>query len=106
MATAVFLIKDAHWNPAMIHLVEEDNVLGGCLDGGGSNESGFLVRGGRMFDEHYNCTYHFLKYVPSLELPGAAENKNENRLTCAKGRHVSTIIQCTIKKFCGIASLD
>ena len=43
LASAVYLIKDAGVQGANIHILEEDEILGGALDGAGDAEKGFVV---------------------------------------------------------------
>src|SRR5439155_6779943 len=46
---------------------EETDRLGGSLDGSGSPEKGYMIRGGRMFEEEaYTCTYDLLSSIPSI----------------------------------------
>ena len=46
--------------------MEALNVSGGSCDGGGSQEKGFLTRGGRMLNlPTYECLWAMLKEVKS-----------------------------------------
>ncbi|MDR3415921.1 MAG: oleate hydratase [Nevskia sp.] len=70
LAGAAFLIRDGGWNGGHIVILEETSVLGGSLDGAGSAETGYVIRGGRMFaDETYTCTYDLLSSIPSVDNP-------------------------------------
>ena len=70
LASAVFLIRDGHLPGKHIHIFEESELIGGSLDGQGSPETGYVIRGGRMFDEEaYTCTYNLLSSIPSLSDP-------------------------------------
>ena len=60
LASAVYLIKDAKVPGENIHIMEQDNVTGGCLDGWGEEEKGYVVRGGRMHEKHYVCYWDLL----------------------------------------------
>ena len=60
LASAVYLIKDAKVPGENIHIMEQDNVTGGCLDGSGEEEKGYVVRGGRMHEMHYVCYWDLL----------------------------------------------
>ena len=40
-----------------ITILEELDKLGGSLDGSGSPENGYVLRGGRMLESKYLCTY-------------------------------------------------
>src|SRR4051794_18441723 len=71
LATAAYLIRDGQVPGRNIHLFEESDLLGGSLDGRGSPEEGYVLRGGRMLDlEAYTCTYDLLSFIPSLADPG------------------------------------
>ena len=71
LASAVYLIQDGHIPGANIHIFEEATVLGGSLDGQGSPEKGYVIRGGRMFDEEaYTCTFDLLSKIPALSAAG------------------------------------
>ncbi|CAD5244217.1 oleate hydratase [Thermococcus camini] len=69
LAGAVFLIRDAKMPGKNIYIIEKTPVNGGCLDGSGTPENGYLLRGGRMFEEHYEATWDLLGSIPSLDDP-------------------------------------
>ncbi len=69
LASAKYLVDDAHVPGENIHILEQDSVLGGALDGAGTPDKGFVVRGGRMHEEHYVCYWDLLSDIPSLEDP-------------------------------------
>ena len=69
LACAIYLIKDAGVPGENIHILEQDGIAGGALDGSGNRETGFVVRGGRMHEEHYNCYWDLLSNIPSYEDP-------------------------------------
>ena len=69
LASAVYLIKDAKISPENIHILEQDSIAGGACDGSGDNKTGFIVRGGRMHEEHYTCYWDLLSHIPSYENP-------------------------------------
>jgi len=69
LASAKYLVDDAGVPGENIHILEQDSVLGGALDGSGNAQDGFLVRGGRMHEEHYVCYWDLLSGIPSLEDP-------------------------------------
>jgi oleate hydratase len=52
-----------------IHVLEQSGQFGGSLDGAGDPEAGYVIRGGRMFEEHFVCTYDLFSSVPSLSDP-------------------------------------
>ncbi|WP_458626080.1 oleate hydratase [Winogradskyella sp. PC D3.3] len=69
LASAVYLLKDTDVLGSNIHILEKDSIPGGALDGAGNKDDGFVVRGGRMHEEHYTCYWDLLSYIPSLEDP-------------------------------------
>lgn len=69
LAVAVFLIRDAGVDGKDVHVFEQLGVLGGSLDGSGNADDGYLIRGGRMFEEHFVCTFDLLEDIPSANDP-------------------------------------
>ena len=69
LAAAVYLIRDAKLAPQNVIFFEELKLLGGSLDSTGNASQGYFMRGGRMFEEHYVCTYDLLSGIPSLDDP-------------------------------------
>ncbi|MFF3885982.1 oleate hydratase [Streptomyces sp. NPDC001914] len=69
LAAATFLIRDGGFKGSDIHLFEEQRTLGGSLDAGGTPDAGYSMRGGRMFEAEFRCTYDLLSAIPSLDDP-------------------------------------
>ena len=70
MAAAVYLIRDGHIPGKNIHIMEELPINGGSLDGIGTPEGGYVIRGGRMMNfPTFECLWALLKTIPSLEDP-------------------------------------
>ena len=69
LASAVYLEKDTNVAAENIIVLEKDQIAGGALDGAGDPEKGFVVRGGRMHEMHYECYWELLSHIPSLEDP-------------------------------------
>lgn len=67
---AFFLIRDAQMPAENITILEELDLSGGSLDGSGNAETGYIMRGGRELETHYECLYDVLRDIPSLETPG------------------------------------
>ncbi|MFJ4077641.1 oleate hydratase [Streptomyces iakyrus] len=72
LAAATFLIRDGGFDGADIHLFEEQRNIGGSLDAGGTADAGYTMRGGRMFEAEYRCTYDLLSGIPSLDDPSVS----------------------------------
>ena len=69
LAAAVFLIRDGGIDGQDIHIYEQLGEAGGSLDGSGDAATGYLIRGGRMFEEHFACTFDLLGTIPSVDDP-------------------------------------
>ena len=70
LAAAAYLIRDGHMAGGQITILEELQVAGGSLDASGSPAEGYLVRGGREMEEHYECTWDLFSQVPSIITDG------------------------------------
>ena len=71
LASAAYLIRDGGVPGTNIYIFEETGVIGGSLDGEGSPEHNYVIRGGRMFtEEAYTCMFDLLSFIPSLTAPG------------------------------------
>ncbi|GGT88118.1 oleate hydratase [Streptomyces violascens] len=69
LSAAAFLMRDGGFAGSDIVLLEEQDREGGSLDAAGSPETGYTMRGGRMFEIHFDCTYDLLSSIPSLDDP-------------------------------------
>jgi oleate hydratase len=66
LAAAAFLIRDAGIPGRNITILEQFERVGGSLDGGGSPEDGYIIRGERILENKYLCTYDLFSSIPSL----------------------------------------
>lgn len=69
LACATYLIREYGWPGERIVIYSEDPSPGGALDGSGSASDGFLIRGGRMFEKHFVCTWDLFSTIPTLKNP-------------------------------------
>jgi oleate hydratase len=69
LSSAAFLIREGGFAGGDIVILEEQDRKGGSLDASGSPQSGYTMRGGRMFEIHFDCTYDLLSSIPSLDDP-------------------------------------
>ncbi|PID54531.1 MAG: oleate hydratase [Micrococcales bacterium] len=72
LSAAVFLIRDAQVPGERIHLLEELPLAGGSLDGVKRPNVGFITRGGREMENHFECLWDMYRSIPSLEIDGAS----------------------------------
>lgn len=102
LAAAAFLIRDGQMDGRHIHILEEGNVPGGACDGAMQPDLGFVIRGGREMENHYECLWDLYRSIPSLEIEGASvldefywlnkddPNYSMNRATLKQGQSTET----------------
>jgi oleate hydratase len=61
------MIRDGDVPGRNITILEELDKIGGSLDASGSAGQGYVLRGGRMFESKYLCTYGLFDSIPTLE---------------------------------------
>ncbi len=69
LASAVYLIREGRCPGSAITIFDGAGICGGALDGSGTAEDGYLIRGGRMHERHFVCTWDLLSAIPSSEDP-------------------------------------
>ncbi|MHC6158299.1 oleate hydratase [Bradyrhizobium elkanii] len=69
LAAAAYLVKEGGLSGPNIVLFEQMELFGGSLDAHGNPKDGYVMRGGRMFEERFNCTYDLLSFIPSIADP-------------------------------------
>ena len=103
LAAAVFLIRDGDIPGCNITILEELDTIGGSLDGSGSAEAGYVLRGGRMLESKYLCTFDLFSSIPTLDETGTVTQEtfawNETMKTSSKSRLVRDGKRQTAPKF-------
>ena len=103
MAAAAFLIRDGDFLGHNITILEELGDIGGSLDGSGSAEKGYVIRGGRMLESKYLCTYELFSSIPTLDESKTVTEEifawNETMKTSSKSRLVRDGIRQTAPEF-------
>lgn len=72
LAGAAFLIRDGQMPGNRINILEQQQLPGGALDGIKEPEKGFVIRGGREMETHFECLWDLFRSIPSLEIDGAS----------------------------------
>jgi oleate hydratase len=67
LAAAAFLIRDGDVLGSNITILEDSVKLGGSLDAAGSPATGYIMRGGRMIECKYVCTFDLFSSIPTLD---------------------------------------
>ncbi|MDQ0148336.1 oleate hydratase [Eubacterium multiforme] len=94
LAAAFYLIRDGHMQGENITIFEKLNIEGGSMDGSGDSENGYVVRGGREMEAHYECTWDLFGDIPALEKKGYSvldefKELNENDPNISKCRLIN-----------------
>lgn len=102
LSAAAFLIRDGQMPGDHIHILEEAPLPGGACDGLRIPELGFVIRGGREMENHYECLWDLYRSIPSLEVENASvldefywlnkddPNFSKNRATLERGESADT----------------
>lgn len=102
LSAAAFLIRDGGIPGERIHILEESPLPGGACDGILDPQLGFVIRGGREMEDHYECLWDLYRSIPSLEVENASVldefywlNKDDpnfslNRATLNQGESAET----------------
>ncbi len=103
MAAAVFMIRDGDVFGQSITILEQSDKIGGSLDGAGSAERGYTLRGGRMLESKYLCTFGLFDTIPTLDGSETVTQEilrwNKTMRTSSKSRLVRNGTQETAPKF-------
>ena len=67
LAAAAFFIRDGDIPGHKITIIEESPKIGGSLDAAGNAADGYVMRGGRMLESKYLCTYDLFSSIPTLD---------------------------------------
>jgi oleate hydratase len=108
LAAAAFLIRDGQMKGDRITILEASKISGGALDGAGNAETGWLIRGGREMEDHFECLWDLYRSIPSLEIEGASvldefywlnkddPNRTLQRATIDQGKDAKTGMDFTL----------
>ena len=69
LTAACYLVRDAQMPGERIHVFERDEVAGGACDGRMIPGLGYVMRGGREMDNHFEVMWDLLRSIPSLDDP-------------------------------------
>lgn len=72
LAAACFLVRDGQMNGKRVHILEKDPIAGGACDGYHYDGLGYVMRGGREMDNHFECMWDLFHSIPSIETEGVS----------------------------------
>lgn len=72
LSAACFLVRDGQMKGKNIHILEKDSIPGGACDGYLYEKIGYVMRGGREMDNHFECMWDLYRSIPSIETEGVS----------------------------------
>lgn len=72
LSAACYLLRDGQMKGERIHILEKDDIPGGACDGYEYADRGFVMRGGREMDNHFECMWDLFRSIPSIETEGVS----------------------------------
>jgi oleate hydratase len=72
LSAACFLVRDGQMKGENIHILEELSIPGGACDGINDSQKGFIIRGGREMENHFECLWDLFRSIPSIETAGVS----------------------------------
>lgn len=72
LSAACFLVRDGQMDGKRVHILEKDPIPGGACDGYEYENLGYVIRGGREMDNHFECMWDLFHSIPSIETEGVS----------------------------------
>lgn len=72
LAAACFLVRDGQMKGDHIHILEAMDIAGGACDGIYDPTRGYVMRGGREMEDHFECLWDLFRSIPSIETEGVS----------------------------------
>ncbi len=72
LSAACYLVRDGRMKGAHVHILEKDPIPGGACDGYQYNGVGYVMRGGREMDNHFECMWDLFRSIPSIQTEGVS----------------------------------
>ena len=72
LTAACYLVRDGQLKGEHIHILEKDPIPGGACDGYHYEGLGYIMRGGREMDNHFECMWDLFHSIPSIETEGVS----------------------------------
>ena len=72
LTAACYLVRDGQMKGDHIHIFEKDPIPGGACDGWKFENVGYVMRGGREMDNHFEVMWDLFHSIPSIETEGVS----------------------------------
>jgi oleate hydratase len=70
LTTACYLVRDGQMKGERVHILEKEMIPGGACDGFEYPGLGYVVRGDREMDNHFEVMWDLFRSIPSIETEG------------------------------------
>ena len=72
LTAACYLVRDGQMDGKSVHILEKGNLPGGACDGYRFENIGYVMRGGREMDNHFEVMWDLFRSIPSIETEGVS----------------------------------
>ena len=72
LTAACYLVRDGQMKGARVHILEKEPIPGGACDGYLYDGLGYVMRGGREMDNHFEVMWDLFRSIPSIETEGVS----------------------------------
>ncbi len=72
LAAACYLVRDGQMKGENVHILERGDLPGGACDGYKFENLGYVMRGGREMDNHFEVMWDLFRSIPSIETEGVS----------------------------------
>ena len=72
LTAACYLVRDGQMKGEHVHILEKDSIPGGACDGYKFENVGYVMRGGREMDNHFEVMWDLFHSIPSIETEGVS----------------------------------
>ena len=72
LTAACYLVRDGQMKGEKVHILEKGPTAGGACDGWKFENVGYVMRGGREMDNHFEVMWDLFRSIPSIETEGVS----------------------------------
>lgn len=72
LTAACYLVRDGQMKGERVHILEKGPTAGGACDGWRFENIGYVMRGGREMDNHFEVMWDLFHSIPSIETEGVS----------------------------------
>ena len=72
LTAACYLVRDGQMKGEHVHILEKEKLAAGACDGWKYEDVGYVMRGGREMDNHFEVMWDLFHSIPSIETEGVS----------------------------------